>query len=157
MSVLKSKRKESKAEFCNTARKIKIETRAFLSRLSARYARLDAPDILHLAREVADYCEKANSILPTDETRYNLRKEWLLNARASLNALDSDLLDVYETLIKNPEGAFSTSKGNPVKAEDAVHRLDYMAENLGWLIADEERLLTAMIKSDKERFKNRNK
>ena len=155
MSVLKTKRNLSKAEYVNTARKIKVETRAFLSRLSARYARLDAPDIMHLAREVADLTEQANSMMPTDETRYNIRLGYLLKARATLAALDADLLDVYDTLMMNPEGAFSTQKGASVSAGEAIQRLDYMAENLGCLIADEENLLTALMKSDKQFLKKK--
>lgn len=40
MSVLKSKRSTSKAEYVNVANLIYTETVAFLTRLSARYARL---------------------------------------------------------------------------------------------------------------------
>ena len=157
MSVLKSRRGESKAEFVNTARKIKVETRSFLARLSARYARLDAPDIMRLARDVADRTEMANSTVPADQTRYEFRKQHLLQARASLSALDSELLDVYETLMLNPEGSFATRKGQPLRKDEAIRRLDYMAENLGSLIAAEERLLGAVIKSDMENFRKRQK
>ena len=152
MSVLKNKRNQSKAEFVNTARKIKVETRAFLSRLSARYARLDAADIMHLARQVANLTEQANSMTPTDATRFNVRAELLLRARGTLASLDADLLDVYETLMQNPEGAFSTKNGKPVGSGDAIARLDYMAESLGTLIANEEALLTGVLKSDKQFF-----
>ena len=49
MSVLKAHRSESKAEFVNTANKIYVETINFLSRLSARFSRLMANDVSHLA------------------------------------------------------------------------------------------------------------
>ena len=52
MSVLKSKRKESTIEFVFNAYKIYILTIEFISRLSARYSRLMASDITHLAFEV---------------------------------------------------------------------------------------------------------
>ena len=52
MSVLKAHRSESKAEFVNTANKIYVETINFLSRLSARFSRLMANDVSHLASEV---------------------------------------------------------------------------------------------------------
>lgn len=155
MSVLKNRRNQSKAEFCTTARKIKVETRAFLSRLSARYARLDAADVMHLAREVADCTEEANSMMPTDQIRYDTRLELLLRARAALSALDADLLDVYDTLMKNPEGAFTTAGGRTLEAKEAVDRLDYMADTLGCLIADEEAMLTAVMKSDKQMLKKK--
>ena len=84
MSVLKSKRTESKAEFVNTANQIYVETLNFLTRLSARYSRLVAEQVAKLAGEIVDYAEKANSIYPSDPQRVELRKAHLIEARASL-------------------------------------------------------------------------
>lgn len=64
MSVLKSKRTESKAEYVNVANAIYIETINFLTRISARYSRLIAEPVAKLAGEVIDHAEKANSIYP---------------------------------------------------------------------------------------------
>lgn len=91
MSVLKAHRSESKAEFVNTANKIYVETINFLSRLSARFSRLMANDVSHLASEVLVNAEKANSIFPSDHTRKELRKQHLLESRAALMALDVEL------------------------------------------------------------------
>ena len=88
MSVLKSKRTESKAEFVNTANQIYVEALNFLTRLSARYSRLVAEPVAKLAGEIVDYAEKANSIYPSDPQRVELRKAHLIEARASLMALD---------------------------------------------------------------------
>ena len=104
MSVLKQKRTTSKAEFVNTANQIYIETLNFLTRLSARYSRLVAEPTAKLAGEVKDFCEKANSIFPSDVQRVNLRTAHLLEARASLMALDSRLTDCYQNMNQNPEG-----------------------------------------------------
>ena len=131
MSVLKSKRTESKAEYVNVANAIYIETINFLTRISARYSRLIAEPVAKLAGEVIDHAEKANSIYPSDDQRRQLRKAHLLEARASLMALDVRLTHVYLILNQNPEGAFTTSKGNPVKSQDAMEKLDKMAQNLG--------------------------
>ena len=87
MSVLKSKRTESKAEYVNIANAIYIETINFLTRISARYSRLIAEPVAKLAGEVIDHAEKANSIYPSDDQRRQLRKAHLLEARASLMAL----------------------------------------------------------------------
>ena len=114
MSVLKQKRTTSKAEFINTANQIYVETINFLTRLSARYSRLIAEPIAKLAGEIIDHAEKANSIFPSDQQRVSLRKAHLLEARASLMALDVRLTHVYLILNQNPEGAFTTSKGNAV-------------------------------------------
>ena len=88
MSVLKSKRSTSKAEYVNLANLIYTETVAFLTRLSARYARLLAEPVAALAGEVIDHTEKANSIFPKGAPNLELRKGHLLEARAALMALD---------------------------------------------------------------------
>lgn len=148
MSVLKSRRGESKAEFINTASKIFTETLWFLSRLSARYSRLLTQQTVQLANDVISYSMKANSMLPSDEARYEERKVYLLRARASLYALDYQMCRVYEILLLNPEGAFS----NHLRSGEAIRRLDKMAESLGCSIDDEIRLLNGVMKSDRESF-----
>ena len=145
MSVLKQKRTTSKAEFINTANQIYVETLNFLTRLSARYSRLIAEPVAKLAGEIIDHAEKANSIFPSDNQRIEMRKAHLLEARASLMALDVRLTHVY--LILNQKGAFTTSKGNPVKSQDAMEKLDKMAQNLGELIDKENELLKGAIKN----------
>ena len=57
------------------------------------------------------------------------------------------LTHVYLILNQNPEGAFTTSKGNPVKSQDAMEKLDKMAQNLGELIDKENELLKGAIKN----------
>lgn len=146
MSVLKQNRTLSKAEFVNSAGIIYVQSLNFLTRLSARYSRLIAEPIANLAGEVLDHSEKANSIYPSDPQRVEMRKAHLLEARASLMALDVRLSHVYEILNQNPEGAFTTAKGTAVKSKDAVEKLDKMAQNLGELIDRENELLKGAIK-----------
>lgn len=147
MSVLKAKRTVSKAEFVNTANQIYVETLSFLTRMSARYARILAEPVAKLAGEVIDHCEKANSIFPSDEQRIDLRKAHLLEARASLRALDVRLTHCYLVMMKNPEGCFTTSSGKQVGAKDAVEKLDRMAADLGEMIDREDELIKGTIKS----------
>jgi hypothetical protein len=154
VSVLKQKRTTSKAEFVNTANQIYIETLNFLTRLSARYSRLVAEPTAKLAGEVKDFCEKANSIFPSDVQRVNLRTAHLLEARASLMALDSRLTDCYLIMNQNPEGCFTTSKGKAVPASEAMEKLDRMAQSLGDLIDRENELLKGQIKSTGQRLKS---
>lgn len=151
MSVLKAHRSESKAEFVNTANKIYIQTINFLSRLSSRYSRLMAAQVANLASEVLDHVEKANSIYPSDATRKELRKSHLLEARASLMALDVHLAHCYELMMTNPSGCFTTGSGKTVTSTDAKRKLDHMAQELGELIDQENGLLTNVLKSDKGR------
>lgn len=102
MSVLKDKRLPSKADYVNIANEIYIETMSFLPRLSARYSRLMAGFPAKLAAEVVEYTEKANKIFPSDDQRKQLRKAHLLQAQASLSALDVALLHCYLVMMKHP-------------------------------------------------------
>lgn len=147
MSVLKQKRTTSKAEFVNTANTIYIETISFLTRLSARYARLIAEPVAKLAGEVLDHAEKANSIFPSDPQRIDLRRAHLLEARASLMALDVRLTHCYLIMNQNPEGCFTTSTGRMVEAGKAEEKLDKMAQSLGELIDRENELLKGAVKA----------
>ena len=147
MSVLKSKRTTSKAEFVNTANKIYVETLNFLTRISARYSRLLAEPVAKLAGEVVDHAEKANSIFPSDAQRIELRKAHLLEARASLKALDVRLTHCYLVMMQNPECCFTTTKGKSVPPKEATEKLDRMAASLGELIDSEDELLKGSLKS----------
>ena len=147
MSVLKQKRAVSKAEFINVAYQIHVETLNFLTRLSARYARMLQEPVAKLSGEVLDHAEKANSIFPSDPQRISIRKAHLLEARASLMALDVRLTLCYDAMSQNPEGAFTTSKGKSVSASDATAKLDKMAQSLGDLIDRENELLKGAVKS----------
>lgn len=151
MSVLKSHRSESKAEFVNVANKIYIQTINFLSRLSARYSRLVSDSVSQLASAVLDQSEKANNIYPSDTTRKELREKHLLEARASLMALDVHLSHCYELMMNNPVGCFTTGSGKTIAPAEAKRKLEYMAQELGALIDYENSLLTNVLKSDKKR------
>ena len=154
MSVLAQKRTVSKAEFVNTANQIYIETLNFLTRLSARYSRLVAEPVATLAGEIIDHAEKANSIFPSDAQRVELRKAHLLEARASLMALDVRLTHCYRIMNENPEGGFTTAKGKSVGPKDAMEKLDRMAQSLGELIDKENELLKGQIKNVGQRLKS---
>ena len=98
-----------------------------------------------LAGEVIDHAEKANSIYPSDDQRRQLRKAHLLEARASLMALDVRLTHCYLIMTQNPQGCFTTPSGKSVDAKKATERLDKMAQKLGELIDKENDLLQGMI------------
>lgn len=146
MSVLKSKRTTSKAEFVNTAHQIFVETLGFLTRLSARYSRLLAEPTAKLAGEVIDHAEKANSIFPSDLQRVELRKAHLLEARASLMALDVRLTHCYTLMSQDPQGCFTDGKGKSLPPSEAMEKLDRMAQSLGEKIDQENELLKGQIK-----------
>ena len=107
MSVLKAHRSESKAEYINVANKIYISGPSTSCHACPRaiqgLLRQKCPS---LASEVLDHTEKANSIYPSDAMRKELRKTHLLEARASLMALDVHLSHCYELMMTNPSGCF---------------------------------------------------
>ena len=151
MSVLKEKRTVSKAEYVNTANQIYVETLAFLTRLSARYSRLIAEPIAKLAGEVIDETEKANKIFPSDDQRKAMRKGHLLEALASLSALDVRLTHCYIIMWQNPEGCFTTASGRVLKAAEAKKKLDNMAQNLGEKIDKLDGKIREVMESDRKR------
>lgn len=153
MSVLKSKRNESRVEYVATADKIYSETIQFLSKLSARYSRLLAPDTIHLASEVVSYAKKADDAYPSDIVRLDLRERHLLNARGALKSLDIALYHCYDVMMMNPESCFEAKSGKQNEASKAINKLDKMAQSLGTLIDKEGVLLTGVLKSDSERRK----
>ena len=110
MSVLKEKRTVSKAEYVNTANQIYVETVGFLTRLSARYSRLIAEGTAQLAGEVMDHTEKANKIYPSDEQRKAQRKAHLLEALASLSALDVRLDPCLSGYVPEPARVLYSAK-----------------------------------------------
>ena len=119
----------------------------FLTKLSAKYSRLIANRIADLAGEVLDLCEKANHIYPSGEDNKRIRKEMLLNARASLMALDVRLTTCYELMNRNPQGCFEKE----ISASTAKEKISKMADKLGVLIDKEKNLITAVMESDRKR------
>ena len=151
MSVLKSRRLPSKADYVNTANQIYVETMQFLTRLSSRYARLMAGEPAKLAAELIEHTEKANKIFPSEEQRKDIRRAHLLEAQATLSALDVSLLHCYLMMIQNPQGCFTTASGKTVSPSEAEERLDRISQNIGELIDQEETLLRGILNSDKKR------
>lgn len=151
MSVLKSRRTESKAEYINTAIEIYTRTINFLTRLSARYSRLLVAPIAETASKVVENVEMANNIYPSDDVRKKLREEHLLEARAKLAVLDVYLSNCYSIMALNPAGCFTTGSGKTIPPGEAERRLDGMAQTLGELIDKEKDLITGVLKSDKSR------
>lgn len=113
MSVLKSKRTESKAEYVNVANAIYIETINFLTRISARYSRLIAEPVAKLSGEVIDHAEKANSIYPSDDQRH---QRYILNP---------DFRRIADTIIDTAPGEFP-GRGMPLGVEPSQQEMAAM-------------------------------
>ena len=50
-------------------------------------------------------------------------------------------------IMQNPEGGFTTSKGNSVSPKEATEKLDRMAASLGEMIDNEDELIKGTLKS----------
>lgn len=64
-------------------------------------------------------------------------------------SLDVFLSLCYETLSLNAVGAFTTAGGKQLKSNEAYERLGNLSQKLGELIDEENRLLTAVLKTNK--------
>ena len=64
-----------------------------------------------------------------------------------MKALDVRLTHCYLIMMQNPEGCFTNSKGVQLKSEEAIEKLDRMAESLGLLIDKEDELLRGVTKA----------
>lgn len=151
MSILKEKRTVSKAEYVNTANQIYVETVGFFDAAFRPLFPADCRGTAQLAGEVMDHTEKANKIYPSDEQRKAQRKAHLLEALASLSALDVRLTHAYLVMYQNPQGCFTAPSGKTVPPKEAMDKLDRMAQSLGELIDREDTLLRNILESDRKR------
>ena len=79
------------------------------------------------------------------------RKAHLLEALASLSALDVRLTHAYLVMYQNPQGCFTAPSGKTVPPKEAMDKLDRMAQSLGELIDREDTLLRNILESDRKR------
>ena len=132
MSVMRSKRDESKIEFLYTARQLQIYTIKKCISFPKRYTFYVSQPIANAATRVHEYVKMANSIYPTNAHEVQLRRDYFLKANAQLQSLVSQV--------------------------EVAHELFGLEHNVMkyWmdLIDTEIRLVKGIMKSDKERLKN---
>lgn len=153
MSVLKSKRTKSSIQYLKTADDIFSYTANFCSRLSPRYTRIFTDATIKMASILVTECGMANAIYPNSEMAFEKRKSHLVEAKAALSSLDIMCGHIYSTLMLNPQGAFRTSSDKLVDGETAIKRLDDLCQTLGEMIDTEDKLLSGIIRNDRERQK----
>ncbi len=139
MSVYKSKRGESSAQFVETARKLEVHTLAQCLKIPKRYTFFLSTEIMRLASEVYNNVKSANSIFPSNQHEVQMRRDKLTEANNALQCLVGKLGLLGDVLRKNP----SQFKG-----------LDNALETWGNLIAEEAKLISGVKKSDKQRYKD---
>lgn len=139
MSVYKSKRGESAMQFVETARQLEAHTFACCMKTPKRYSFLLTTRIMELAMEVHERVRAANNIWPTNQHEAQLRRDELLRANIALQNLNPKLQLLYEAARQNPEGCKWIGKA---------------MEQWGAMIAEEAKLLAAVRKKDRQRYKD---
>ena len=130
MSVIKSKRGESSAEFVDNARKLEIFTIQKCSKFPKRYRFSLSEKIINIATDVYTNVATGNSIHISNFNEYELRRNSFSAARHSLQAMVG--------LIELSDEVFG------IKAN--------VMEEWMRMIDKELRLLQGVIRSDKKRY-----
>ena len=138
MSVYKSKRGESSVQFIETARQLEAHTLACCMKCPKRYSFLLTQRIMDTASEVHDHVRAANNIWPTNQHEAQLRRDELTRANNALQNLNPKLQLLYDGIMQNPEGY------------KWIHKA---MQRWGELIAEEARLIAAVKKNDRQRYK----
>lgn len=142
MSVYKSKRGESPMQFVQTAWELEDHTFTCLLKVPKRYTFLLSTHIMNLAREVYDCVNAANNIWPTNEKEVQDRRDLLTRANNALQNMDRRIDTLYRQIKKNPQG---------------YEWIDNAVKRWAILMADEARLISAVKKADRQRYKNMQK
>lgn len=132
MSVIKSKRQESKMEFIHNARSLQIYTIKTCVKLPKRYTFYLSQPIVQMTVNIHNDVKSANSIYPTNQHEVQMRRDYLLRANATLYSLVSQIEVAAEILDLESDKLKTWSK----------------------LIDAEIRLIKGVLKDDKERYKN---
>ena len=133
MSVIRSKRGVSDAEFLATARKLQIFTiQKCVNAIPKRYTFFIATPLADCARRVYENVKRGNSINPVNAHEVQLRRDWFLQANAELYNLVGQIEVAHEMLQFDPA---------------------IMKEWSG-LISTEIKLVKGILKSDRERYKS---
>lgn len=132
MSVIKSKRSESEMEFIYTARQLQIYTIQKCVNFPKRYTFYVNQPIVDSATKIHQCVKCANSIYPLNQHEAQMRRDYMLQANAELYSLISQIEVAQEIF-----GIDSDS-------------IKYWME----IVEKEMRLVKAVMKKDRERYKD---
>ena len=133
MSVIRSKRGESEAEFLATARRLQIFTiQKCVNAIPKRYTFFIATPLADSARRVYECVKRGNSINPTPGNAHEvqLRRDWFLQANAELYNL----------------------VGQIEVANELVHFDPAILKDWSGMISTEIRLVKGVLRADRERY-----
>ena len=132
MSVVRSARSTSEVQFLHTARELQIYTIRKCVGFPKRYTFYVSQPIAAIATRIYEDVKRANSIYPTNQHEVQLRRDYFIHAGAELQNLVSQVEVAYELF-----------------QFDANIMTRWME-----LVDTEIRLLKAVVKSDKSRYKD---
>ena len=144
MTVYKSKRKKTFLLFLQNSYNLRKETIRIIKKFPTSYRWIITNNMLKLAGEIFSDCLKANEIILTyqiTEEDYNLKKNYLIQAASSTNALLGEITFCYE-LLKEGNNFFEDKSKF---AKTFLHWTD-----LGNSTLEEIR---AVLQNDRERFR----
>lgn len=139
MSVYKSKRSESSMQFVDTAKKLEAFTLSCCMKAPKRYTFFLTSRIMQLASDVHEHAAAANNIWPTNRHEAQLRRDELMRANNALQNLSPKLQLLYDSILQNPEGY------------GWIHKA---MQRWGDLICEEAKLIAAVKKNDRQRYKD---
>lgn len=134
MGVLKKDRGLSSVQFIDTARALEVLTLKNCLKFPKRYTFFITTEIVRLSQSVYNNVKSANSIYPTNQIEVQMRRDYFTKANCDLQALISQLGIAKEIITTEMK---------------ATIWIEWMN-----LIEEEAKLISAVKKNDKERFKS---
>ena len=132
MSVIKSKRSTSEIEFLHNARELQIYSIQKCAHFPKRYTFYISQPLAAIATRIHEDVKLGNSIYPQNQHEAQMRLDYFLKARAECYNLVSQIEIAIEMFGIEPNAV--------------AHWME--------LVNTEIRLLKALIKSDRARYKN---
>ncbi len=134
MSVLKKDRQESNVQFLDTARQLEIFSLKNCAKFPKRYTFLITTEIAQLSRNIYNNVKSANSIFPVNQAEVQMRRDFFTRANCDLQCLISQL-DIAKEMFDEE-----------IKSGTWCQWLD--------LIEEEAKLISAIRRIDRERYKD---
>ena len=104
-----------------------------------RYTFFLTSRIMQLASDVHEHAAAANNIWPTNRHEAQLRRDELMRANNALQNISPKLQLLYDSILQNPEGY------------GWIHKA---MQRWGDLICEEAKLIAAVKKNDRQRYKD---
>ena len=130
----------------DTARKIYGSTLNMCIKMPKRYTYLVLKETIELAGKVMDYTKMANSVFPTNQHEAQIRRDYWIVARSSLQALSSRI----DRFIEMPDALSYKFEDTGKVVHVTINELNELAD----LIISEMSLITNQLESEEKRFKD---